>query len=343
MAQSPAWSSTSACSELCTDGGCAKFPSCQGGGAGADTSCGPGSSSDTGTTTDCCSSFDVAGGSFDRSFDGVSYTSNVNPATVSSFRLDGFEATVGRFRNFVNAVANMNWTPAPGSGKHTHLNSGAGLTAVGVDGGGSEQGWQASWPALPTSSGTWDSNLASCAGSTWTNSAMGSEHNPINCITWYEAYAFCIWDGGFLPSEAEWNYAAGGGSEQREYPWPDTAGPADAMPPDISCAFANYSPTAGAPCTPGGAANDVGSESPLGDGKWGQSDLAGNVFEWTLDTFVPYVTPCSDCANFGAGGARVNRGGSSNLVAGVALSSYRNNDPPTTRDASIGVRCARVP
>ena len=48
---------------------------------------------------------------------------------------------------------------------------------------------------------------------TWTDVPGDNEARPINCITWWEALAFCIWDGGFLPSAAEWNYAAAGGSD----------------------------------------------------------------------------------------------------------------------------------
>ncbi|AUX45468.1 uncharacterized protein SOCE26_069590 [Sorangium cellulosum] len=36
---------------------------------------------------------------------------------------------------------------------------------------------------------------------------------PINRLDWYMALAFCAWNGGRLATEAEWNYAASGGSE----------------------------------------------------------------------------------------------------------------------------------
>jgi formylglycine-generating enzyme required for sulfatase activity len=42
-------------------------------------------------------------------------------------------------------------------------------------------------------------------------------------VSWYEAAAFCISDGGFLPSEVEGDYAAAAGSEQRAYAWGATA------------------------------------------------------------------------------------------------------------------------
>ncbi len=335
------WQKATACAQACSDGGCTLFPSCQAAGPGAGMDCG-GAGGDAGTG-DCCASYGVRGGSFDRSYDGVSagFTIPSYGATVSDFRLDAYEATVGRFRAFVGAVVG-GYVPPAGSGKHAHLNGGAGLANVGGgDAGASEPGWSMSWNSnLATTAGGWNGNLG-CPDATWTANVGNDEHRPINCVTWYEAYAFCIWDGGFLPSEAEWNYAASGGSEQRAYPW-STLTDAGTTSTAIDCMHANYSPMGMPACSTTGT-NDVGFESPLGDGKFGQSDLAGNVSEWTLDSYDPYVTPCVDCSNVAPLGSPVQRGGSFDLVAFSSLTSYRVGNAPATRDGSVGVRCARMP
>jgi len=216
-------------------------------------------------TVSCCESPLVTGGTFDRSYDGVSmgYTSRAYPATVSDFRLDAFEVTVGRFRSFVAWVA-IGVPPAPGAGRHTHLNGGAGLRDPGPPG-GDEQGWQADWTVtyLPTTKAAWDAALVcDTTLATWTADPGANERLAINCVNWYAAQAFCLWDGGFLPSEAEWNYAASGGSEQRVYPWSSPPGEAGI----VDATYAVH----GAP-----GVSAVGLT--LGLGRYGQYDLAGNV------------------------------------------------------------------
>jgi formylglycine-generating enzyme required for sulfatase activity len=113
-------------------------------------------------------------------------------------------------------------------------------------------------------------------------------------VNWFEAYAFCIWDGGFLPSEAEWEYAAAGGSQQREYPWGST----DPGMGNEYAIYNNYYPSGVAP---------VGTTT-LGAGLWGQLDLLGEVHEWNLDWYATYDDPCVDCADLAAASDRVTRG-----------------------------------
>jgi sulfatase modifying factor 1 len=303
--------------------------------------CGPG-----GATESCCASPVVPGGTFYRNYDGAMYSQMDGQATVSSLRIDKFEITVARFRQFVAKTVQSGWSPAPGSGKHSHLNGGQGLVNFPATFPPSyEPGWQSAWNAnLATTESQWDANLTCGALATWTPSPGLNENRPINCIDWYEAYAFCIWDDGFLPSDAEWNYVASGGSEQRVFPWS-----APPMLSAIDCTHANYSGLGGGYCSPGGT-NDVGTESPAGDGKWGQSDLAGNVSEWALD--VGSGGPCVDCIDtlqLPRGpetplldDARMIRGGG--LGAAFSLeSSAINDDEATDRNIQQGARCARVP
>jgi len=306
------------------EGGPAPVPkSCDGVTGAGLSNCGP----DGGES--CCTTLMVPTGTFGRMDDGGA------PATVSAFRLDRFETSVGRFRRFVSAVVVDGWRPPAGSGKHTHLHGGDGLVLAD---GSYEPGWDsASSASLPATQPTWDTNLACNATyQTWTSTAGNNEKLPINCVTWLEAYAFCTWDGGFLPSGAEWGYAAAGGSEQRLYPWSN--------PPTtstIDCTYANY--TGGSPCVVAGP-NKGGSESPIGDGKWGHADLGGNVWEFALDWFVdPYFVPCNDCAQLAPATDKVSRGGSFNSGPSYEVTSKRFNRTPTVRGADTGFRCARAP
>jgi formylglycine-generating enzyme len=287
-----------------------------------------------GANASCCeAAMTVQGGTFHRGYDVATdlYNDMGYPAMVSSFVLDRYEVTVGRFRAFVNAgLGTQTSFPAAGAGAHPKL---------------AGSGWDSAWNTnlAATTVALVAAVKCSSAQQTWTDIPGANESKPMNCVSWYEAMAFCIWDGGYLPTEAEWNYAASGGNEQRAYPWSNPS-----ISVDIDCTHANYfvNSPAGAYCVNGttGGVNRVGSESPKGDGKWGHADLAGNVWEWTLDLYVsPYPQPCNDCANLTAGSNRVLRSGGFVFVAEGLRVGYRGNFAPITRRYDFGWRCARTP
>jgi formylglycine-generating enzyme required for sulfatase activity len=147
-----------------------------------------------------------------------------------------------------------------------------------------------------------------------------SKH-PMNCISKREAERYCTQHGKRLPSEAEWQ-AAAGGTDGRMYPWGnDPAGEQlcwqkNSKAPDGTCPVGAF---------------------PQGASPVGAQDMAGNVEEWTST-----VDPGSSM-----GGFRI-KGGSyevddmnpeaSNVSIGEKTSMTEINSALT-----VGMRCAKGP
>lgn len=333
------WGSVWTCATgTCVDGSCSGVtttaPSCQGG-ADGQNNCGASQES-------CCTSIEVPGGTFFRNYDpptidggielgsGDAAAAPKDPGTVSGYRLDKYLVTVGRFRAFV-AAWNAGWRPPAGSGKHTHLYGGLGLIDDGTSG-LHEAGWD---PAFTAQVAPTDANLRCDAYITWTPTPGPIERNPMACTTWAEDYAFCIWDGGFLASDAEYSYAGAGGNEQRQFPW-------GVQEPGTQNEYAIYGcnyPGNGQ-CT----LAPVGSAS-LGAGRWGHLDLVGNLSSTALDYWTGWPhDPCVDCTHLTPAMYRSVRGGDcTSPEIPYLIVPESQGFMMTQRLTGVGVRCGRAP
>ncbi len=251
---------------------------------------------------------------------------------MSDFRLDKYEVTVGRFRRFMDAGKGTQTSPPnAGDGQHPNLTG---------------SGWYADWNQNLKADTASLATALKCDQDTynnWTDTPGAKENKPINCVDWYEAMAFCIWDGGYLPTEAEWLYAASGGDEQRAYPW---SAPASSLTLGLSYATYYDGSACGPTTTPCPGTVDVGS-TPMGDGKFGHADLAGNVSEQSLDEQQHsgesmYPQPCVDCARVGARrDSHTVHGGSARENAGFLRSTGPTFTGDLNRERATGFRCAR--
>jgi formylglycine-generating enzyme len=337
-----------------TDGGSykpkagTKGRSCTGG-AGAEKKCGGKAESDQAEgSIDCCDAQKVPGGKYNR------FNDPAFPATVSAFTLDTFEVTSGRFRSWVEATNGdlRSTAPPAGAGAHPKIQN---------------SGWRSEWNNLLPSSRAevdrmlgpeettggfmacqWGTNLDDEGALTWwtadldrkvkarndgnatvlaENTKEALDRKPLNCVPWHVLFAFCVWDGGRLPTDAEWGFATSGGADQRAFPWGDVADGdlahiadrsdlslAPIFDPGAKFVSARlYDKTLGANIfednysfTYGGkkmAKTDNATHiapvgrKPLGNGKWGHADLAGGMFEWMLDEGPIRAGECNDCAN----------------------------------------------
>ncbi len=172
---------------------------------------------------------------------------------------------------------------------------------------------------------------------------VGPDGALVAGVDWAAARAVCEADGKSLPTEAQWEKAARGGCELgsdparcdvgdlRPYPWGVEA---------PSCARANHQSSAGAPRMCEGAP----TAAVRNTGPYGHDELAGNLWEWTLDRYHPHVYRRSPVRVVPLGPSEGDlplvRGGggdtfSTNMRVAHRLSS--NLEGTTT-----GVRCARA-
>ena len=270
---------------------------------------------------DCCASIEVPGGRFVL---GGSQWIEQAPAQVSTFYLDQYEVTAGRMSQFIasyDAWHRDGGNPTPGAGAHPRVPG---------------SGWQSSWNTrLPLDAAALGGEL-SCD---WIWTLGADARLPANCVTWYAAFAFCAWDGGRLPTEAEWEYAASGGPEQRRYPW--------GAAPDITIDDVVFNCAAdGQPDCATGDILRAGSRG-AGAGRWGHQDLLGSMSEWVLDFYDHYPDRCVDCAHLPDDSSfPIRRGGGWRDDLGY-VSAYRREynteyaPPGSNRFDEVGVRCAR--
>lgn len=305
---------TNGCEKDTTVFGC-EGPSCEGG-----LPCG---------SRSCCENRFVPGGTFEmgRGDTGADSACTWDPTTiclsnelpehdvsVSPFYLDTFEVAVGRFRKFLDQYDGT--YPATGAGAHPLV---------------SGSGWNAAWNAqLPMDKAALEVAVnCNPNDKTWTSTPANQERYAMNCVSWYLAFAFCVWDGKRLPTEAEWEFAAAGGIEDRLYPWGNT----------VCSTCASYQGSSNSPFV------NVGNY-PDGAGMWGHLDLAGSMWEWNLDWYgsnwyAGAGFTCVDCVNLTPGSSRVHRGGTWWKEEGYMRAAHRSiGSVPTWTSSTVGFRCA---
>jgi sulfatase modifying factor 1 len=277
----------------------------------------------------------------------------VHPVTVDPFWIDEHQVTVAQFRRFVKATGYVTLAEHPPDADEFPdadpelLVPGSLVfhkTAGAVDLRDVANWWSyvpgAQWrhPAGPSST------------------VDGRERHPVTHVAFEDAEAYAAWAGQTLPTEAEWEFAARGGLEQATFTWGDEFAPKGKM---MANTWQGEFPWQNLMTDGYEGTSPVMSFPPNG---YGLYDMAGNVWEWTVDYFASfrkeetaraccaperrYPTTAEDSMVPGQPGAhiprRVIKGGSHLCAPNYCLRyrpAARQSETVDTATAHLGFRC----
>jgi formylglycine-generating enzyme len=164
----------------------------------------------------------------------------------------------------------------------------------------------------------------------WNDGNFNRPEQPVAGASWFEADRYCAWlksqtgHSYRLPTEAEWERAARGEVEQKQFPWGDD--PPQNLP-DYENRWLN-------------GPEPVANNAP---NVFGLYDICQNVHEWCSDWYDPdyyAISPERNPRGPGLGQRKASRGGSWRHQVKVARCSARSSIPPEFQYADYGFRVA---
>lgn len=167
----------------------------------------------------------------------------------------------------------------------------------------------------------------------WSNRRWNEPDMPVTGVSWWEAMAFARFENKSLPTEAQWEFAAGIG--RYTYPWGNE---------DPTQEHANFAPG----CEPSELDRraTLVEELPQNIAASGCRDMAGNVGEWCLDNASSDYKWDRSCINpvylTSEENPHIVRGGSGLHDADCLRCASRDHYPPALRDNIVGFRCVRA-
>jgi len=212
---------------------------------------------------------------------------------VERFAIDRYPVTNAQFAQFVDAtnyvtIAERPIDPADYPGAIEALCVPGALVFRATSGPVDLRDWTQWWAWTPGAQ--WRHPLG--PGS----SLDGLDDHPVVHVAFEDAQAYAQWAGAALPTEAEWEYAARGGLEQKHFTWGDEMTPGGKI---MANTWQGEFPWQNLELDGYARTSPVGTFPPNG---YGLYDMAGNVWEWTTDwyTAAPGAQSTKPCCGGGS-------------------------------------------